>query len=155
MVSCLNPTRIKICSFLQLLLILILLMLFEVIQGVSFWRTHYMPTDLRWYHFSDGSTCGIEWNINFRYSRILFECLSFTVSFISPQMFHSLHQESVDSVDPCDTAVLWEILFSILEVKKRTVVSYVLKLCEKYQKISHSHRICNFKQHFIKKLSPY
>jgi hypothetical protein len=101
------------------------------------------------YHFSDGSTCGFEWNTSFRYSRILFVCLSFTVSFISPQMFHSLHQESVDSVDSCDTAVLREILISILEVKKRTVVSYVLQLCEKYQKISRSHYICNFKQHFI------
>jgi len=44
--------------------------------------------------------------------------MNFTVPFISPQIFHSLHQESVVAVDPCDTAVLREILFSLLEVKK-------------------------------------
>ena len=34
--------------------------------------------------------------------------------------------------------------------KKKSVVSYVLQLCDKYRKISRSHQICNFKQYFIK-----
>jgi len=64
-------------------------------------------------HLSDGSPCGIESSTNLRYSRILFECLSFTVSCISPQMFHGLHQESVDAVGPCDTAVLRELMLEL------------------------------------------
>jgi hypothetical protein len=81
------------------------------------------------YHCSDGSPCGIEWSTNLRYSRILFECLSVTVSFVSPQMSHSLRQESVDAVDLWDTAVLREILVSLLEVTKRKVLFLMCYNC--------------------------
>jgi len=81
------------------------------------------------HHFSDGSPCGIEWSTNLGYSRILFECLNFAVSFISPQLFHSLRQESVCAVDPCDTAVLREILISFLEAKTREMLFLMSHNC--------------------------
>jgi hypothetical protein len=68
-------------------------------------------------HLSDGSPCGIESSKNLCYSRILFECLNFTVAFISPQMFHGLYQESVDAVDPCDTSSK-RVKVRVLEVNK-------------------------------------
>jgi hypothetical protein len=83
-------------------------------SGASFLENILHAYGSEMYHFS----CGIEWGKNLRYSMVLFECSSFTVSFICPLTFHSLHQESVDTADPINTVVVREILLSVQKVKE-------------------------------------
>ena len=76
-----------------------------------------MPTDLRCTISQTGVRVGLS-----EVPICLTVGFCFTLSFISLQMLHSLRQESVDAVDPCGSAVLRQILISLLEVKEREVL---------------------------------
>jgi len=119
--------------FLAIIIFIIIIIIIDVIRadtGAFFLKNILHAYRYEMYHFSDGSPCGIEWSTNL--PSIGF-CLDTWVSpcrlYISPQMFHSLRQESVDAVDPCDTAVVREILISLLEVTKREVLFLMCYSC--------------------------